>query len=161
MVADRLITFEGRGRRVHVCADVAATWNAHRQISSHAAESFGVLIGTTSIDRTQVWIEVVSTPRPLDTRWRFGFRMRDPGHERLVRTMHKRSCRTRIYLGTWHTHPALLPAPSRLDRRDWTKCLRMNPSRPLVFVVVGTEQIGIFVRVRRTFKAIAGVETWT
>lgn len=157
MAADRTTTFEGHGRRVHVCADVAATWNSYRQTAPDAPESFGVLIGTTSIDRTRVWIELVSTPKPLDKCWRSGFRMRDPGHERLVRTMHKRSQRTRIYLGTWHTHPAVLPAPSALDRRDWTECLRMNPGRPLVFVVVGTEQIGMFVRVRRTFKALA----WT
>ena len=41
-------------------------WHAHRQTTTDAAESFGVLIGTTSVDRQEIWIEAGSR-RPWPT----------------------------------------------------------------------------------------------
>ena len=139
---------------MHVLDCVTRAWKAHRRMAATAAESFGVLIGTVSMDRAEVWIEALTTPKRLDRGWRLGFEMRDPGHEQDVRRMFERSGRQRIYLGTWHTHPEPVPGPSRVDKRDWVKCVRANPGRPLVFVVVGTSEIRPFVRIRRGFKAL-------
>lgn len=154
--ADCVAPFAGYGRRVHVCCDVAEIWSTHRQRSVDAPESFGVLVGTTSLDRKEVWIEAATTPKPLDKGWRFGFEMRDPGHARVVQAMHQRSQKTCIYLGTWHTHAERTPSPSPADRRDWRVCLRRNPRRPLVFVIVGTERTRLFVPERRAFRALNG-----
>ena len=150
---DRVRLFEGHGRQVHVRESVLGVWEKHRQ-TGRAAESFGVLVGTTSVDGKVVWIEGVTTPKRLDRRWRLGFQLLDRGHERTVRRMFERSCRQRIYLGTWHTHPEAVPTPSRTDTRDWLACLRANAGRPLVFVVVGTEQARVFVRGRRGFRPL-------
>lgn len=145
--------FSGVGRDVWVCNSVACVWNDHRQVGQ-SSESFGVLMGTTSIDKQVVWVEAVTTPKRMDRRWRFGFQLLDRGHQRTVRRMFERSGRQRIYLGTWHTHPERVPTPSKVDTSDWMACHRRNPGRPLVFVIVGTEQTRVFVRSGRRFKAL-------
>ena len=69
---------------MYVCDEVLGVWDAERQRQFHAAESFGVLVGTTSVDKKEVWIEAVTTPMPLDRRSRFWFELRDPGHQHVV-----------------------------------------------------------------------------
>ena len=152
-VADCEQLFKGFGRDVHVCESVVSIWKKHRQVGAQA-ESFGVLMGTTSSDKQVVWIEAVTTPKRLDRRWRFGFQLLDRGHERTVRRMFERSGQQRIYLGTWHTHPEPVPTPSKIDTRDWMACHWVNPGRPLVFVVVGTELTRVFVRRGRRFRPL-------
>ena len=146
--------FEGYGRRVTVNYEVAGVWQAHRQILATASEFFGVLMGTTSVDRREVWIDGVTTPMRRDRRSRFSFSLRDPGHQRAVSRGFASSDGTAIYLGTWHTHPEPLPTPSRIDLDDWVTCLRANRGRPLAFVLVGTEEIRVFVRTRGRFKPL-------
>ena len=140
--------FHGYGRRVHVSDEVAGVWHAHRQTAPDAAESFGVLMGTTSVDRREIWIESVTTPMEYDQRTRLSFELRDPGHQQAVCGKFACSGGRAIYLGTWHTHPEPVPTPSGIDRNDWASCLRANPGRPLAFVLVGTDQVRVFVRAR-------------
>ena len=137
-----------------MCGKVAGVWHAHRQMAADATESFGVLMGTTSVDRRDIWIESVTTPMAQDRRTRFSFALRDPGHQWAVCGKFTCSGGRAIYLGTWHTHPEPVPTPSRMDRGDWAACLRTNPGRPLAFVLVGTDQIRTFVRARRQFRPL-------
>ncbi len=153
-VHDGVRSFEGHGRRVTVDREVASVWDNHRQILATASESFGVLMGTTSIDRRDIWIEAVTTPLPRDRRSRFSFALRDPGHQQAVSRRFESSNRSAIYLGTWHTHPEPLPTPSRIDLRDWGICVRVNRGRPLAFVLVGIEEVRVFVRARGRFKPL-------
>ena len=60
MAGDGLRCFGGYGRRVTVCDEVAGIWHGHRQTAAGAAETFGVLMGTTSVDRREIWIEAVT-----------------------------------------------------------------------------------------------------
>ena len=157
---DGVQQFRGHGRRVHVCKDVAGVWWALRQTGADAAESFGVLTGTTSVDRREIWIESATTPMARDRHTRFSFALRDPGHQRTVSAKFACSGGRAIYLGTWHTHPVSVPTPSGVDRIDWTKCLRANPGRPLAFVLVGTDKTRVFVRTRQRFKPLTEVSDW-
>ena len=154
MLADSALCFVGFRRTVHVCPTVANTWDSHRQAAAGAPESFGVLVGATSKDRREVWIEDVTTPMPLDRRSRFHFELLDPHHQRIVDQAFLRSGGSRIYLGTWHTHPQSRPRPSRVDEGDWGRCVRRNKGRPLVFVIVGLEEIGAFLRWGRGIKPL-------
>ncbi len=146
--------FHGCGRRVHVSDEVAGVWCAYRQTEPNAAESFGVLMGTTSVDRREIWIEAVTTPMPRDRCSRFSFALRDPGHQRAVSREFASSDGSAIYLGTWHSHPEPVPTPSRVDLNDWVTCLRANRGRPLAFALVGTEEVRVFVRTRWRFKPL-------
>ena len=146
--------FHGYGRRIHVRDEVADIWHTHRQTEPDAAESFGVLMGTTSIDRREIWIEAVTTPMPRDRCSRFTFALRDPGHQRAVTREFASSDGIAIYLGTWHTHPEPVPTPSRIDLNDWVTCLRANRGRPLAFALVGTDEVRMFVRMKWRFKPL-------
>ena len=147
--------FHGYDRRAHVSDEVAGVWCGYKQTEPAAAESFGVLMGTTSVDRREIWIEAVTTPMPRDRCSRFSFALRDPGHQRAVSRKFASSDGSAIYLGTWHTHPEPVPTPSGIDRNDWGTCLRANSGRPLAFVLVGTDQIRVFVRVGRRFRPLS------
>ena len=151
---DVVRSFDGYGRRVTVEQEVASVWNNHRQNLATAPESFGVLMGTTSVDRREIWIEAVTTPMPRDRSSRVSFALHDPGHQRAVSWRFASSEGCTIYLGTWHTHPEPLPTPSRIDLSDWVTCLRANRGRPLAFVLVGTEEVRVFVRTRGCFKPL-------
>ena len=146
--------FCGYGLRVHVSDEVADIWRAHQQTAPDAAESFGVLVGTTSVDRDEIWIESVTTPMARDRRTRFSFALRDPGHQRTVCGRFACSGGQAIYLGTWHTHPEPVPSPSWIDRNDWAACQRANRGRPLAFVLVGTEEVRVFVKARWRFRPL-------
>lgn len=146
--------FRGFGRRVYVSDEVASVWYTRRQTAPSAAESFGVLIGTTSVDRREIWIERVTTPMAQDRHTRFSFALRDPGHQETVCRMFTCSGGRAIYLGTWHTHPEQVPTPSQIDRTDWIACLQANRQRPLAFVLVGTDEVRVFVRARWRFRPL-------
>ena len=146
--------FVGYGRRVAVCEEVVSIWREHRQTTAVADESFGVMMGTTSVDRREIWIEAVTIPMAHDERSRCSFALRDTGHQRAVCEKFVRSDGKTTYLGTWHTHPQPVPTPSRIDRKDWGACLRANPGRPLAFVVAGTEDVRVFVRAIGRFRAL-------
>ena len=151
---DGVSCFEGYGRRVTVYEEVMGVWHGHRQTEATAAESFGVLMGTTSVDRREIWIEAVTTPMPRDRHSRYSFALRDPGHQRTVCRMFADTDGRAIHLGTWHTHPEPVPEPSDIDRADWITCLRANRGRPLAFVVVGIQQVRVFVRTRGRFRPL-------
>ena len=157
---DRVRRFRGHGRCVHVGKEAAAVWWGHRQTGPRAAESFGILMGTTSLDRREIWIESVTTPMAKDRRTRFSFALRDPGHQQVVSAKFACSGGRVIYLGTWHTHPVPEPTPSIVDRNDWARCLRANPDRPLAFVLVGTDKARVFVRTRQRFKPLVEEYRW-
>ena len=151
---DGVCSLKGYGRRVTVGDEVAGVWHGHRQTLATASESFGVLMGTTSVDRREIWIEAVTIPMPRDRRSRFSFALRDPGHQRAVSRRFASSDGCAIYLGTWHTHPKPMPTPSTIDLNDWVICSRANRGRPLAFVLVGTEEVRVFVRTRGRFKPL-------
>lgn len=150
------VTFALGRTRVSVAAGVLEIWRSHRQLEQSATEACGVIVGSTSPCWRELWIESVSTPQPGDRRSRYGFVLKDPHHQRLVDEAYEASGGTRIYLGTWHTHPEAFPLPSRIDTSDWRACLRRNPKRKLVFAIVGTEQIRIYKRGTARFRRMGG-----
>ncbi|MYF38900.1 MAG: hypothetical protein F4219_09120 [Gammaproteobacteria bacterium] len=151
---DSMMYFEGYNQRVNVHKDVAEVWHRHRQTGAKTVESFGVLIGTTSVNRREIWIEMVTTPMSRDQCSRFSFSLLDPGHQKAVCKMFYSTDGRAIYLGTWHTHPESIPEPSNIDKNDWANCLRMNRRRPLAFVLVGIEEIRLFIQRNGRFKSL-------
>jgi integrative and conjugative element protein (TIGR02256 family) len=142
---DYPLYFEGYRRRVWVAEGVLNVWHCHRQTDAHNPEAFGVLVGTTSIDKRELWIDIVTSPMRRDVQSRYHFELKDPGHQRTVDRSFHRSGGSQIYLGTWHTHPDQAPTPSHVDKSDWRQCLNRNKKRPLLFVIAGTHETRIFV----------------
>ena len=140
-MADDVQRFQGLRRSVSISERVWLKWHTQRQLEADQPESFGVLIGSTSHDHREIYIEDVTKPMPGDCQSRTSFDLRDPGHQHAVNAAHRGSDGYQIYLGTWHTHPEPIPSPSRTDKVDWHRCLRRNSERSLIFVIAGTEQI--------------------
>ncbi len=143
--------FRGAGQRVSVSEGVWDIWHAHRQHDTHQPESFGVLIGSTSLDRREIYVEDVTTPMSGDHQSRYSFDLRDPGHQEAVNAGHQETGGSQIYLGTWHTHPEPIPLPSGTDKADWRRCMQRNGDRPLIFIITGTESVRVFVPWGRWF----------
>ena len=154
MPSEYALCFEGFRRRVWVAHEVVEIWQSHRQTRSHDPESFGALLAETSTDKRELWIESVTTPMSHDSQSRYHFRMSDPGHQRTAEAEFQEQEGSRIYIGTWHTHPESSPTPSCVDKSDWRKCLKRNKKRPLLFVIVGIEETRIFVPWGRFFRQL-------
>ena len=152
--ANYQLCFSGYGRRVWIANSVVEAWHSQRQTSADDPEDFGVLIGTTSEDRRERWIDFITRPMDADKQSRFNFELMDPGHQQAVDGAFDSSSGTKIYLGTWHTHPESVPQPSGVDIADWNRCIGRNRNRPLVFVIVGIEQTCLFLPWGCLFKSL-------
>lgn len=138
------ISFVRKRRRIWVARSVTEVWSDYAQHGPSSPEACGVLIGATTDDWDEIWIERATPPLAADTQRRTTFRLEDPGHQSIVDAHYAATGGSHIYLGTWHTHPERRPRPSRVDTRDWRACRRRNPGRNLVFAIVGTQEIALF-----------------
>lgn len=146
--------YTGFRRDVLIAGEVWHTWSRNRQLEPAHSESFGVLIGWTSEDRRKLHVTDITVPMRGDHHSQQSFLMQDPGHQASVEQSHRESGGTHIYLGTWHTHPQRIPSPSGIDKADWRRCMKRNPGRSLLFVIVGTEETRIYVPWGPIFRSL-------
>ena len=136
--------FSGLGLQIHFSESTWNKWKEKRQKGSKDHESFGVLIGSCSLELKEFWIESITTPYPDDKSSRRSFYLKDKKHQVSVDRAFDSANGELIYLGTWHTHPEKYPTPSTIDLDDWQSCIKRNPGRQLFFVIVGIEDIYTF-----------------
>ena len=148
------VVFSGKGLTVSVDERVMRTWKDSRQIRPDAAESFGILIGSCKNTGNFCRVERITTPGQCDVQSRFHFLLHDPEHQEAANRAFSQSAGFLGYLGTWHTHPEAHPTPSKLDLNDWLVCIKRNPDRLLYFVIVGTEEVRVFVRQGEKFEML-------
>lgn len=151
---DYPMVFADYRQRVSLSESVCELIHTHRQTDNKLPETFGVLIGTTSVDKKERWVDFATLPMSGDSQSRYHFSLRDPGHQRRVDEAFACSGGSQIYLGTWHTHPEIIPQPSSVDKEDWRQCMKRNKRRPLLFVIQGTEKIAVFVPWGRYFRRL-------
>ena len=156
--SDYPVVYTANRQRVSISKTVCELINSHRQIDAQLPEAFGVLVGTTSVDKKERWIDLATSPMPRDSQSRYGFSLRDPGHQRAVDKAYAQSDGSQIYLGTWHTHPEARPKPSRVDKADWRQCVKRNERRPLLFVIAGIDETAVFVPWGRFFRRLVPCE---
>jgi integrative and conjugative element protein (TIGR02256 family) len=91
-------------------------------------EAGGILLGSYRGPHVEVF--QCTAPMRKDTRTRFGFVRRDPGHQRAADAAWRASGRTVHFVGEWHTHPEDHPRPSNIDRKTGlSKCGNANTTR--------------------------------
>lgn len=112
----------------------------YRQIKSDHNESCGILIGTHSVDGKRITITCVTEPDEVDVRNKFSFRLRSVKHGDILNKRFQCSGKQEVYLGTWHSHPEIVPTPSYCDISDWMKQFKKNNHifDMMVFTIVGT-----------------------
>lgn len=152
--SDYPMVYSAFRQRVSLSASVCELIHSHRQADIEQPEAFGVLIGTTSVDMRERWVELATSPMSGDCQSRYHFSLRDPGHQHHVDKAFARSGGSQIYLGTWHTHPEVSPKPSSVDKADWRRCIGRNERRPLLFIIAGTSETVVFVSWGRFFRRL-------
>ncbi|KJY80295.1 hypothetical protein TW74_05845 [Vibrio nigripulchritudo] len=144
--------FFGSSVELRVNKQVYECWLKHRQMKRKDTEQFGVLIGSRTEGESNIWIDRCTTPKKKDISQRTRFVMKDPFHQETIAKAFKQSNSELGYIGTWHTHPQNVPVPSIIDLNDWVQCTLRNPDRQLVFVIVGNEQINIYIKINENLE---------
>lgn len=112
----------------------------YRQTKPFLPEAGGVLFGREIIDTDNLIINNMTEPYTNDKRNRFLFHRKDTCHIEYYNKLYNTSGGIVKYVGEWHSHPEELPGYSSLDRREWTKILKKEPSiAPLYFIIIGTK----------------------
>jgi integrative and conjugative element protein (TIGR02256 family) len=116
---------------------------AFRQLDDASPESGGVLLGRLILDSDDVVIDEITAPSSTDERGRFWFKRSGTSAQPRVVSAWGESNGTRIYLGDWHSHPEDDPAPSPVDRRDWSRTLERAVYEQdfLLFAIVGRKSL--------------------
>lgn len=108
-------------------------------------ESGGIIAGTLLPAEKKIIVTDITEPQKKDIRNIFAFKRSEFGHQEIMDRLWEDSQHKKTYLGEWHTHNQRIPQPSHIDRRNWIKISqRKQNSEWLFFVIIGTEQIGIW-----------------
>lgn len=142
----------GDGHLALVPEEILATVTRYSNGREAEREAGGILIG--AYRGAHLEVTGCTTPMPTDTRRRFLFDRKDPGHQRAALAAWTRSGRTETFVGEWHTHPEPRPNPSPTDLATWLSIMNRT-SFPVLFMIGGSELIwkgvgqrGEIVRVR-------------
>ena len=147
------MVFIGSGMAISIDQSVWEIWQNARQVRQNMPESFGVIIGSCEAAGA-CKLECATVPGKRDIQSRTHFVLQDPCHQKAVDQAFRESNGYLGYLGTWHTHPVPIPAPSSVDIKDWLACSKRNPDRLLYFVIVGTKKTCVYIKHGTQFKML-------
>lgn len=135
---------------MNLTAPAIAVLEHHIQSRDTDTEAGGLLLGT--VHGSNIAVSEATAPTRWDKRFRYLFERMPFGHASLARRRWKASGGNVRYVGEWHTHPQDYPAPSSLDRTEWTKLARKRADgRPMLAVIVGRK--GLYVELVPQFGA--------
>jgi integrative and conjugative element protein (TIGR02256 family) len=120
-----------------------------RQRSFLAREAGGVLLGFLGEESNGLLVEQCTVPSNGDRRSRYSF-YRGPQHQMQAEKWHQNTHGYGTQLGLWHTHPEPIPTPSSVDIDDYQQVFHtgINLPRNLLFLIVGTKQMGFWLGCR-------------
>jgi integrative and conjugative element protein (TIGR02256 family) len=122
--------------------NVIDLFTRYAQVSSHAPESGGILLGYVRTPHLEI-LEA-SEPTFWDKSLRFLFDRGSRGHREMAERRWKESGGLVRYIGEWHTHPEDYPTPSHVDREGWVKLAeKRQDQRPVLAIVVGRKGLHV------------------
>lgn len=101
-------------------------------------EAGGILLG--SYRDPHIEVVFATLPGPDDIRRPFSFIRKCASHKREALKQWNESDKSITYIGEWHTHPQLIPQPSRTDYKNWLKYL---PCCDTVLCIQGTTELWV------------------
>lgn len=108
-------------------------------------ESGGIIVGKLNPSDNQIIVTDITEPQRKDKCSAFTYKRAEYAHQKIMDKLWKESQHTKTYIGEWHTHNQPIPQPSFVDIKNWIKIsMRKQNSNWLFFIIVGTEQIGIW-----------------
>lgn len=128
---------------VDILPPVFAEMKKWLQKEDNSPESGGFIVGYENRTTGNIVLEKISHPYYLDKKTRFYFGIRDIRHKIFLHRMSKSGS---YYIGTWHSHPQIIPIPSALDLNDWHSTLKedRSGSRYFFFIIAGTKEFRIW-----------------
>jgi integrative and conjugative element protein (TIGR02256 family) len=128
---------------IMVSSDVILVFDKYKQFGKDSVEACGILIGRHSVDGRKINIDIASQPSESDIRKKYYFKMDSNHHQQLLDNQFIKSQNESVYLGTWHSHPELIPIPSIWDIIDWKKQFKENKHLfdNMIFIIVGQRVI--------------------
>jgi integrative and conjugative element protein (TIGR02256 family) len=128
--------------KIIVPKDVKLVFDKYKQMEEDGVEACGILIGQHSVDE-KIIIDTATAPSKSDKREKHYFKIDSKPHQRILDGKFIESQKESVYLGTWHSHPEPIPAPSKCDIKDWKKQYRLNKHLfdNMIFAIVGITTI--------------------
>lgn len=125
--------------------EVVAKYYSYIETYDFRIESGGIIAGQLNPAENQILATDITEPCEKDKCSAFSFKRSECGHQKIMNDLWERSGHTKTYLGEWHTHNQKSPQPSYIDIRNWIHISkRQQNSRWLFFIIVGTEEIGVW-----------------
>ena len=138
-----IIGFEGK--QVSITSDVIKALKEVQQDRNYKKEQGGILVGFYDSLIDSLVISDITYPQSQDVCSRFRFSRKSHGHQSIMDDLWEQSGHRKSYLGEWHTHNQTFPIPSSIDIRNWKKISKREHNfDEKIFVIVGTENIGIW-----------------
>ncbi len=120
-------------------------WTSYIDNYNFAIESGGIIVGKLNPAKKQVIATDITVPQKEDKCTKNRYIRAELGHQEIMDNLWKESGFAKTYIGEWHTHNQRVPQPSWIDRRNWLQISkRRQNSIWLFFVIVGTEQLGVW-----------------
>lgn len=141
----RLLLRTETGWRIAFTFETFSKMLGFQQIGTTTPESGGTLLGHLIADTGDAVVESFTRPGRGDRRGR-NFFYRSNRHNKEGMEYWRKTGKTGLYLGLWHTHPESKPNPSHVDWRDWRHALEHDiyHGEGLLFVIVGIESTGFW-----------------
>ena len=125
--------------------DVFEVFQEYIKIGDFSIETGGILVGELKPMENAILVTDISKSYEHDRKSRYRFTCKAEGHQEFMDDVWRSSGYKKMYLGEWHTHDQAMPIPSLVDRKTWKKIAgRSNNSPMMVFVIVGTNEIGMW-----------------
>lgn len=142
---ERIVWRAGDGATGSLAVPAVKELWSWRQCGFIAREAGGVLLGFLGDESSALLVERCTVPGKGDRRSRYSF-YRGPRHQVEAEKWHQQNQGYGTQLGLWHTHPEPTPTPSRVDIDDYQQVLRTGENLPgsLLFLIVGTQQMGFW-----------------
>lgn len=131
---------------VELAENVCYKFRSYIKNYDYNIESGGILVGLLNPAHNSILITDITEPYSTDKRTRYRFQRMENGHQEAMNQLWEQSNFKKTYLGEWHTHKQEKPQPSNIDVRNWIRISNKNSnnSEKLFFIIVGTEEIGVW-----------------
>jgi integrative and conjugative element protein (TIGR02256 family) len=139
------------GGRFQIGWDAAMVVGRYVQDEGHKPEAGGVLLGRHIHNSQDIVVDQVTTPMRGDYCSRTRYYRARQQHQDAINRAWRESGGTCTYLGEWHTHPEIMPAPSLIDQLTWRRKLMVDQfAGYLFFVIVGLDDVRVWEGRRRS-----------
>lgn len=138
------MVIDNGGRKIKFCINTLQIMKKYIQINRNFNEAGGILVGRENCGNSNLIIEFITEPMPLDRRSRCRYLRKDTGHLQFFQKLYEENNEIYGYIGEWHTHPEEIPHYSFIDSNNWEKIGKEMNGGIQYHVIAGIQEVGIW-----------------